>query len=273
MRKLVILFVLFFVCFYAQNSYQIYYEVQFRKDSTENNYLKDFFILDISDKERKFYNVDYFINDSINKFRNRNDVVFTYPNLDIRLSSMNDKENFFINYYLHTPTYYSVVTEDKQNWEILSDKKKIGEFNAQKAITKYGGREWEAWFTDEFPFVYGPYKFHGLPGLILEISDTKGNYVFKFIGSKVHKKTLDTTRFLESHMGNKPYPITEEKWKELQLDYFTNPLKGFGNDGLYIENSTGEIVRANDRDVIKQMQNDIKKNNNPIEIDKAVIYP
>ena len=51
----------------------------------------------------------------------------------------------------------------------------------QKASCDFGGRRWEAWFTPEIPYSEGPYKFCGLPGLILNIADTDGHYVFELL--------------------------------------------------------------------------------------------
>jgi GLPGLI family protein len=45
----------------------------------------------------------------------------------------------------------------------------------ENATTKFGGRNWTAWFCEQIPFQEGPYKFRGLPALIFEISDNEGN--------------------------------------------------------------------------------------------------
>ncbi|MGY0407967.1 MAG: GLPGLI family protein, partial [Polaribacter sp.] len=44
------------------------------------------------------------------------------------------------------------------------------------------GRFYEAWFTEDVPIVDGPYKFTGLPGLIVNIYDTKKEYNFLLTG-------------------------------------------------------------------------------------------
>ncbi len=62
----------------------------------------------------------------------------------------------------------------KLKWEILEDEKQIGNFNCQKAKTEFRGRTYFAWFTLEIPTNIGPWKFHGLPGLILNITDLEG---------------------------------------------------------------------------------------------------
>lgn len=66
-------------------------------------------------------------------------------------------------------------------WEILKERKKIDSFLCIKAIGNFGGRNYTAWFAPDLPFRYGPWKFSGLPGLILEISDSKQEVTFSLI--------------------------------------------------------------------------------------------
>lgn len=67
-------------------------------------------------------------------------------------------------------------------WSILPEQKKIHSYSCQKAVAKFQGREYEAWFTIGIPISAGPYKFTGLPGLILELRDTEGHYHWECIG-------------------------------------------------------------------------------------------
>ena len=55
-------------------------------------------------------------------------------------------------------------------------------YSVQKANAEFGGRIWNAWFTNDIPFSDGPYKFSGLPGLILKISDVTNSHNFELIG-------------------------------------------------------------------------------------------
>ena len=64
-------------------------------------------------------------------------------------------------------------------WEITGEHGTVASFDCQKAECDFRGRRWEAWFTTEIPFSEGPWKFRGLPGLILYARDTTGQYSFE----------------------------------------------------------------------------------------------
>jgi GLPGLI family protein len=69
--------------------------------------------------------------------------------------------------YLYEDTWIKI------DWKIQEDIMKIGNFNCKKAIGVYRGRTYIAWFTEEIPLPYGPWKLFGLPGLILQAEDTE----------------------------------------------------------------------------------------------------
>ncbi|WP_431611471.1 GLPGLI family protein [Chryseobacterium sp. 'Rf worker isolate 10'] len=66
-------------------------------------------------------------------------------------------------------------------WEVTNVVEKQNGYSAQKAVTEFGGRVWTAWFTKEIPVSDGPYKFSGLPGLIVKLEDDKGDYKFDLV--------------------------------------------------------------------------------------------
>lgn len=65
------------------------------------------------------------------------------------------------------------------DWKFIPDTTRnvIG-YECQLAECDFGGRRYSAWFTEELPLPYGPYKFGGLPGLILQMQDSEGQFVW-----------------------------------------------------------------------------------------------
>ena len=72
--------------------------------------------------------------------------------------------------------YFTLEKPNSISWEIHNDTKKIGTYICNKAIGSFRGREYTAWFTRDIPVEFGPWKFNGLPGLIIEVVE-KGMHV------------------------------------------------------------------------------------------------
>lgn len=64
-------------------------------------------------------------------------------------------------------------------WKFQSDQRKILGYACYAASTFFRGRNYIAYYTDEIAVNGGPWKFGGLPGLILEVVSSDGNYSFR----------------------------------------------------------------------------------------------
>ena len=53
-----------------------------------------------------------------------------------------------------------------------------GNFECKKAVGIFRGREYTAWYTENIPIPYGPWKLQGLPGLILEAYNAEQEIYF-----------------------------------------------------------------------------------------------
>lgn len=76
-------------------------------------------------------------------------------------------------------------------WEVTNAVEKQNGYSTQKAVTEFGGRVWTAWFTKEIPLSDGPYKFSGLPGLIVKLEDDKGDYKFDLVKKMMIKNAFE----------------------------------------------------------------------------------
>lgn len=57
-------------------------------------------------------------------------------------------------------------------WTLRDGTREVIGYDCRRATCRFRGRDYEAWYTEELPLATGPWKFHGLPGLILAVNDT-----------------------------------------------------------------------------------------------------
>lgn len=70
----------------------------------------------------------------------------------------------------------------EMQWTVAEDStSNILGYECVMAECDYHGRHWKAWFAPEIPVPFGPWKFHGLPGLILK-AEANGGFAFLATG-------------------------------------------------------------------------------------------
>lgn len=69
-------------------------------------------------------------------------------------------------------------------WEMLDTVATVLGYECHGAKCTFRGREWTALYSEEIPLMEGPWKLHGLPGLIMKATDDRGDYTFECIGIK-----------------------------------------------------------------------------------------
>lgn len=169
--------------------------------------------------------------------------------------------------------YYSYREDPELVWKISDEKQKIGTYNAQKAIADFGGRKWIAWFTTEIPFPDGPYKFYGLPGLIVKVGDEAGNYSWELKGNRKTDQIAEASS-VEGLMSKTGLfvskEITKEKFTEKYEQYKKDPLAGMrqmlGQIPSDVKLSDESSLSKEMREAEKQMKENLAKNNNSIEL-------
>lgn len=118
-----------------------------------------------------------------------------------------------------------------QNWQFIDSTKTILNYSCQMATCDFRGRLWTAWFAPDIPISDGPWKFGGLPGLIMEVYDRGSQYHFTIIG--LQKVENEPIVFSETYVGSKKFEKTN------RIDFLKAQKKYLMDINGYIQMETG----------------------------------
>ncbi|WDF46343.1 GLPGLI family protein [Chryseobacterium sp. KACC 21268] len=275
MKKLLLLFVLLGTLTFAQNK-RFIYEYKLIPDSTDVSDVKtEMMYLDTSKDGSKYYSYTVFNSDSIMKadlerqLKATGSINITPPMKRpvVRYSVTKTYPDYKT--YIHrrlSMDAYKVSEDRKIKWKISSEKAKIGEWNAQKAEADFAGRHWTAWFSTEIPIQDGPYKFQGLPGLIVKIEDKTGSHIMELKGIRTITSDLDINVFEAKEVA-----INSKQFQKVLKEYENDPTKGIkqiqmGGANIIMNGKDGNSARfAKEQE--ERLKAQIKKDNNRIELD------
>ena len=168
---------------------------------------------------------------------------------------------------------YSYEEDRAMDWKILPETAKIGDYKTQKAETNFGGRTWFAWFTTDVPIQDGPYKFSGLPGLIVKLEDSKGDYSFDLKESKKIAEIFNPdSRGTVMKVKRKDFEKQNAAFRKDPVSFLTSQMSSGRGGGMRGENPaiSPPTMRTPDPSQRKRMEErikeEIKSNNNPIEL-------
>lgn len=169
----------------------VYYKLKYLKDSTKTDkYTETQTIVQVSDRYARFGeyyqlledSLDIYLNKSRKNKRNKAAVeaenaaltnthlfLASITDLDTRLTTVQFDDILKAYEYTFTPEI---------EWTLAPGDTLINGHRCKKAKCSYAGRDYEAWYAEDISLPVGPYVFGGLPGLIMQLSDTKHNYVF-----------------------------------------------------------------------------------------------
>jgi len=187
-----------FVAYFAKSqqkemlsyNFSAQYKKTYKSDSLQKKYLSENFILLFNDHQSAFRSVTRFLLDSIKRTPDYQSmkqlekvaVNMEYPSNNEELVQINlDQKEATVTTFAAVMPATDPSYKEKLNpqWKIIDEFKKIKNFNCQKAEVTAFGRKWTAWFTLDYPHPVGPYKFQGLPGLIVQIEDATASYKFE----------------------------------------------------------------------------------------------
>lgn len=205
--------------FFSQDlkNYKVEYELKYKVDSLSQNYSHENFVL-IFSQDISFFGSGKNIQNTAEHKPSDN---------IIDMNQIKKNKTLFLDniYYNSVNGLNSYVTwlgnnyhynQEIPKWKILNEQKHINGIICKKAETYFIGRYWYAWYSDLYPVNYGPYKFVGLPGLILEVFDREKTYIFSGISVKEAEnasKSIPLTRGFSKQVNKKDYfSVLNELW-------------------------------------------------------------
>ncbi|RLJ31123.1 GLPGLI family protein [Chryseobacterium sp. 7] len=284
MKKLGIIALALFIQNVSAQTNRFVYQVTMKSDAenktdvkTENAYL------DISPEKSVFYSENRIKRDSIMQkaFQggggrgsiNRDQMEGLRTNISYSIEKDKTNQKTYFKDRIGRDLY-SYEEDRPLNWKIESETRKIGEYKVQKAETDFGGRKWTAWFTTDLPYQDGPYKFGGLPGLIVKVEDDKGDYSFDLM------KNYKIAEFPTLNQFGNTLKVKRSDYLKQQQKFRTDPMSFMNQSagGISAPMRAGGGGRGpgggggnqNPADMRKRMEErvkeDAKKNSNPIEL-------
>ncbi len=225
------------------------YELKYNKDTLTRQMNEDLLILQVGKKLSKCYSF----------YSNQVDSLFGLPNKDEAIRRVLNKafdtnteyphKRMKTYVYKNYPKGKMTVTDglsnqdyiyedelNAQHWEILDSTETVMGNVCQLAKCTFRGRRWMAWFAPEIPISDGPWKFGGLPGLIMEIYDIGRQYNFVIVGLE---KKEEPIVFSKTYVGSKKFEKTN------RLEFLKAKKRYLMNMGEYIEMETGIDLGSN----------------------------
>lgn len=267
MKKIFNLLFIFSFCIVFGQSKQFLYEYKSMPDSTKKGVPQvEIMALNFNKDKSEYFSLEKFVADSTIQSEIKDGSYYLKPpappqkrgrNIsDIRVLKLsNSNEIKFVTRI--SDAYYLVSQNINLKWKLYPEYITILNYKAQKATTEFGGRKWTAWFAKDIPFQDGPYKFRGLPGLIVKIEDETKSHQFELKGIKNLKNSFN-------------YPDNSDESK-IEIQYLKY-VKAFKDHRKFpaIELKK-RFPKAEDAEWVnsteKYMLEDLKKDNNIIEID------
>lgn len=209
------------------------YRLRWAKDRAQEKWVEQTFILQCGPAMSKFYD---------QRVRAIDDMLQTAAPTDIQNNPApytgGDRLTVFQNMPAGSLTlldsfsaefYRYVEPMPELGWTIGDETCEILGYKCRRAECDFRGRRYTAWFTEEIPISSGPWKFHGLPGLIMAVEDSEGDYSYRIEGIEQCDETID--------IDTRNYIDTErEKYLRRKHQFLLDPI------GFYSRNSGIDIT-------------------------------
>ncbi len=139
------------------------------------------------------------------------------------------------------------------DWELADGERSILGYACRRARCSFRGRNYEAWYAPEIAVSVGPWKFGGLPGLILAIRDDAGVLDLEATGVEERVEPICMTK--RNYMKT-----SRNKYLDLKQKIMTDPIG-------YLTNNSNVRMTVKNEDGTPLGPGDLLRGYNPIELE------
>lgn len=216
---------------YAQNP--ALYECIYQYDvngKTEKGDISDTFncMLQIGEENSKFLDYAAFQLDSVSAIKGiSDDVIKEYEERDMNAVPYFDRRMFNSSADNKLTTIspmapFTYKYEEKTpliEWELTDETQTVCGYECKKAQGEYGGRFWTAWYAEEIPVPFGPWKLTGLPGLVMQAYDSDN--IHRFVAVSFREGSGDVSPDKIPNLVK----INHKDFEERKAVYDNNPME------------------------------------------------
>ncbi|MBS9524098.1 GLPGLI family protein [Litoribacter ruber] len=244
----------------SSSNMAVYYQLVYVDDTLSMESPKtEFMVLLVGEQQSLFKSYNKYLQDSLIQAHSSSgttpkeffELKKQYPNSNFDFQIVKNTRSIKV-YDKIIPDHY-VYEKDMSGleWEITGDKKTLMGFTVQKAKALYGGRVWEAWFSEDLPLNDGPYVFGGLPGLVIEVKDSQGHYAFNLYKIKKGIKSS-----LEPYLVKKPIVASEKQFLRLRKEFHLQASQKLSQSNMEVR----------DIELARQVDERFRRKSNFIEV-------
>lgn len=226
------------------SKYEIKYSLKFKNSISDKKYESDDRIVQIGKNYVKDYSEILLHCDSIGTecipkgktFLGLQQEIFPY---EVLKNNVEKKYNIQYRTFNKLTISYDMPVK-RQDWQLVADTSitVLGR-HCNMAKLNYAGRIYTAWYAMDIPVHYGPFKFEGLPGLIMKIEDADEKYIWTVTGISNKHEPINRNVYQDTKV------TTPEKASLAVRKMFKDPVAFSESTGTPVYKFVhGKLVRA-----------------------------
>lgn len=141
-----------------------------------------------------------------------------------------DNNDVYFNHMIGTDVVNIKKNQPPLKWQLLTsfEKVKIAGLDVQKAMVTHMGREYIAYYAPSINTTAAPYKFRGLPGLLVSLRSRDGYVSIELVNYKGNDNNLKSVELKPNAISFEEYKIKLREFKKMRYEALTSG-KGDGD--------------------------------------------